>query len=133
MAYSMDLRRKSVEYKQKGHTFEEPAEAFGIHHDTYYQWKERLENGYYDAKPKQARKGKIDREKLRRAVKDRPDIFPRELAQTFGCAPQAVHAMLRELGITRKKTAHILGGERRGPSAVRGPRKARSAAQTRLP
>ena len=83
----MDFRRKAVEYKQKGRAFEELAEAFGIHHDTYCQWKERPENGYYDAKPKQVRKGKIDREKLRQAVKDRPDIFPRELAQMFGCTP----------------------------------------------
>ena len=45
MAYSKDFRRKAVEYKKKGHTFDELKEAFGISPQTFYQWKERLDSG----------------------------------------------------------------------------------------
>jgi len=103
MAYSMDIRREAVEYKQKGHTFKELKEAFGISPQTFYEWQERLRSGYYQTKTKQVRKRKIDKEKLKQAVKDKPDIFLSELAQMFGCSPQSIHAMLKNLGIARKK------------------------------
>jgi len=87
MAYSMDIRRKAVEYKQKGRTFRELKEAFGISAETCYQWKARLESGYYETKPRQVRRRKIDKEKLKQAMEKRPDIFLHELAQMFDCAP----------------------------------------------
>jgi len=37
MTYSVDFKRQAVEYKQKGHTFKELKEVFGIHPSTYYQ------------------------------------------------------------------------------------------------
>ena len=48
MAYSMDYKQRAVAYKQEGHTFQQLREAFGIPSETYYQWKKKLENGYYE-------------------------------------------------------------------------------------
>jgi len=80
----------------------------------HYKWKARLESGYYETKPKQVRRRKIDKDKLRQAIEEKPDMFLHELAQMFDCATQSVHNMLRKLGITRKKNnAHIA---RRPPS-----------------
>jgi len=100
----MDFRLRAVEYKEKGHTFGELKEAFGILPQTFYGWKKRLESGYYDNRPKQVRRRKIDKEKLMQAIEERPGIFLSELAQMFGCSPQSVHTMLKRLGINRKKT-----------------------------
>ena len=36
MAYSMDYRKRAVEYKDAGHTFKELEEAFKIPPITYY-------------------------------------------------------------------------------------------------
>jgi len=105
MAYGMDFRCKAVEYKQNGHTFEELKEAPSIPPQTFCLWRERLENGYYHARPKQVRKRKVDKERLKRAVRDKPDMFLRELAKMFGRSPQSIHAMLKTLGITRKKNS----------------------------
>ena len=58
--YSKDYRKQAVAYKDKGHTFNELKEAFGIPPETYYIWKERLESGYYDLKIVRKRKRKID-------------------------------------------------------------------------
>jgi len=119
MAYSMDMRRKAVEYKEKGHTFRELKEAFGIPAETYYKWKARLESGYYETKPKQqVRRRKIDKDKLRQAIAEKPDMFLHELAQMFDCATQSVHNMLRKLGITRKKNSARIA--RRPPSPEPG-------------
>jgi transposase len=99
----MDYKKRAVAYKQEGHTFKELREAFDIPSETYYDWKEKLENGYYETKKKQERTGKIDKEQLKKAVAEKPDAYLYELAQPFGCTPQAVFLMLENLNITRKK------------------------------
>jgi transposase len=101
--YSIDYKRRAVAYKEEGHTFKELKEAFRIPAETYYQWKEKLENGYYEVKIKRERSRKIDREKLKQAVADDPSAYLYELARPFGCTPQAVCSLLGKLNITRKK------------------------------
>jgi transposase len=104
MAYSIDFIKTAVAYKQNGHTFKELRETFGIPSETYYQWKNKLANGYYEVKKgKQERKRKIDREQLRQAVVNKPDAYLYELAELFGCTPQAIFYMLEKMNITLKK------------------------------
>ena len=99
----MDYRKRAVEYKEEGHTFKELKEEFNIPPATYYDWKEKLKNGYYDTKRTVARSRKIDRQKLKQAVEEKPDAYLHELAEPFGCTPQAVFYMLEKLQITYKK------------------------------
>jgi transposase len=103
MAYSKDFRERAVAYKQEGHTFKQLREAFGIPSETYYDWKKKLASGYYDIPVKRERKRKIDKEKLKQAVKDKPDGFLKEYAEPFGCTSTAVFYALKKLDITRKK------------------------------
>ena len=103
MSYSLDYKKRAVEYKQEGHTFKQLREVFKIPPETYYDWEEKLQNGYYEMKIKRQRSGKIDKEKLKQAVSQKPDAYLHELAEQFGCTPQAVFSMLRNLKITIKK------------------------------
>jgi len=103
MAYSIDFIKRAVAYKQEGHTFKQLREAFDISSQTYYQWEEKLQNGHYDTKIKRERSRKIDKELLKQAVAEKPDAYLHELAQPFGCTPQAVFYMLENLNITHKK------------------------------
>ena len=103
MAYSIDFKKRAVAYKQEGHTFKQLREAFGIPSETYYDWKEKLENGYYQAKTKQVRRRKIDKEALKQAVAEKPDAYLRELAERFNCTATAVFYALENLKMTRKK------------------------------
>ena len=107
MAYSIDYKKRAVEYKDSGHTFQELRETFGIPSITYYDWKKKLENGYYDTKPKRERFRKIDKEKLKQAAAENPDAYLYELAKMFGCTVQAIFYMLRKLKITLKKNLHL--------------------------
>ena len=103
MGYSIDYKKRAVAYKQDGHTFKELHEAFKIPPETYYTWKSKLENGYYNTKIKFERKRKIDKAELKQAVEERPDAYLIELAELFQCSPQAVFYALRKLNITLKK------------------------------
>jgi transposase len=101
--YSKDFKQMAVKYRQAGHSFKELQEAFGIPAQTYYIWERNLKIGYYDKKVVHERKGKIDKEKLRQAVKDMPDAYLRELGALFGCSAQAIFKSLKKMKITIKK------------------------------
>lgn len=103
MSYSKEYRKRAVEYKEEGHTFKEVREVFKIPAITYYDWKEKLANGYYERKKKIERECLINKERLAEAVKEKPDAYLRELAEPFECTPQAVFYALRAMGISLKK------------------------------
>ena len=103
MAYSIDFIKRAVAYKKEGHTFEQLRDAFGIPSATFYDWEEKLKNGYYDTKIKRERHRKIDKETLKRAVAEKPDAFLKEYAKQFDCTATAIHYALESLNITRKE------------------------------
>ena len=105
----MDYKKRAVAYKDAGHTFKQLKEAFGIPNQSYYSWKRKrnLQSGYYEAKGKQERKRKIDKERLKQAVADRPDAYLHEPATPFDCSGQAVCAALKNMGITLKKDLYL--------------------------
>jgi transposase len=97
----------TVAFKDEGHTFKELKEAFKIPPETYYLWKEKLENGYYDKKIVRERRRKINKNELKQAITERPDSFLWELAERFGCTATAAFYALIKLNITRKKTIYV--------------------------
>ncbi|MCL1814834.1 MAG: IS630 transposase-related protein [Treponema sp.] len=101
--YSIEFIRCAVAYREEGHTFRELRNTFGIPPETYYQWKEKLGNGYDGTKVFRERKRIIDKEELKRAAEEKPDAYLYEFAQKFGCTPQAIFLMFKKLKITRKK------------------------------
>jgi transposase len=112
--YSIDFIRRAVAYKDEGHTFPELKSTFKIPPETYYQWKEKLKNGYTGKKIFRERKRKIDKNLLKQAVSEKPDAYLYELAQMFDCSEQAVFYALEKLNITRKKSAsHITKNPKR--------------------
>ena len=101
--YSIDYRKRAVEYKREGHSFKQLWEVFKISAQTYYRWSEEYDNGFKQAETQRTRTRKIDREALLRALEEKPDAYLRELAEPFGCSATAVHLMLESMGITLKK------------------------------
>jgi hypothetical protein len=103
MAYSIDFIKRAAEYRQKGHTFAQLREAFGIPSATYYDWETKLNNGYFDIIVKRERHRKIDKQALIKAAAEKPDAFLKEYAEQFNCTATAVFYALEKLNITRKK------------------------------
>lgn len=111
MAYDEKYRMRAVEFKNNGHTFKELQKVFGVSSRSYYNWKTTKETtGFYAPKGKEkaSRKRKIDPEKLKLAVEEKPDIYLRELAEKFSCSITAVHKQLEKQKITLKKDVYIL-------------------------
>ena len=70
--------------------------------------KKSSKTGIYGTKVFRERSRKIDKEKLKKAVEEKPDMYLYELAQMFDCTPQAVFLMLGKLNITRKKSPSLI-------------------------
>ena len=104
MAYSIDYRRRAIEYKDAGHTYKELYEAFKIYPTTLERWRKLLEKtGELNPQYKKTRKRKIDLKKLEQAIEEKPDLYLSELALMFDCTEQAIHYALKRLKITYKK------------------------------
>ena len=89
----------------EGRTYKELHEAFRIHPSAIESWRRLLrETGSLKPQCKNRKgSGKIDAERLQKAVEEKPDAYLKELAAEFGCSKQAVFYALKKLKITRKK------------------------------
>jgi transposase len=83
----MDYRHRAVEYKDEGHTFRELKAVFKVSSATYYDWKKKIESGYYEQPKTVERKRLIDKEQLKKAVEEKPDAYLREFAEPLGEPP----------------------------------------------
>jgi transposase len=108
MAYSIDFRKKAIEYWNKGHTKEELYEAFGVYPSRVSDWKKLLrETGSLEPQYRETRNRTIDPKRLEQEIERNPDFTFPELAKIFNCTKQAVDAAYKRLKITRKKDIFI--------------------------
>jgi transposase len=120
MAYSVDFREAAVAYKDNGHTFAELEAVFGITNKTYSDWKKlHGETGSYEKREVLRKPKKIELERLKKALEEKPDAYLYELAEPFGCSKQAVFYALKRLKITYKKRhSHTLKNPKKNVRSI---------------
>lgn len=107
MSYPVIFRKRTIEYRQEGHTLKETSEAFKVAVCTIEKWEKQLkERGNLEKKELNRPHKKIDPEKLKAYVEEHPDAYQREIAEEFGCSATAIQKAFKRLGITRKKRQH---------------------------
>ena len=99
MSYSIDYRRRVVEFVEQGGSKLEAAHIFNISRATIYNWL-----GRSDLEPKA--RGPCDR-KLKKSeltahIEKFPDAFLRERAVHFGVRPSTVCIAMKKLKISKK-------------------------------
>ncbi len=104
MSYSVDLRKKVIEYKLTRHTIKETNKIFGVGTTTISNWiKKFRESGDLRNKKLERKAKKLPKEELKKYVKEHPDAYQREIAEFFNCSPSAVYKAFKRHKITRKK------------------------------
>ena len=104
MSYSKDYRKRTIEYRQTGHTLEETHQTFKVLISTIQRWAQQLKEAGDLGKQELHRSfRKIDPEKLRSYVAEHPDAYQSEMAEAFGCSESGIRDALRRNKITRKK------------------------------
>ena len=104
MSYPEKYKKRTIEYRQEGHTLEETKKTFKVSVSTLLKWEKQLkEEGNLKSKTPIRTWKKIDPEKLRAYVAQHPNAYQKEIAEEFHCCQAAVHKALNRLKITRKK------------------------------
>lgn len=110
MRTSRDLRMRVIRFVERGGSKIEAARRFEVGIASVHRW---LKAGC-EWRPRrpgrpQGRGDKLDREALRRAVEEQPDLMLKELAVRFGVSINTVHHACKTMKLSRKKN----GGVRR--------------------
>jgi transposase len=100
MSYSIDLRKRVVDYVENGGRIAQATGIFQVVVATIYRWLGRTD---FRATKVKRRKRKLDWKALENDVKENPDARLIDRAKKFGVRPSAISYALKEMKITRKK------------------------------
>ncbi len=110
-AYSDDLRKKLLEAHAAGKgTLRELAERFGVSVGWVFKVSAaKRQTGSSERTPQRRAASRIDRERVRRLVDNRPDIILRELQAELGRAGQPISLahmarVVKQMGLRLKKS-----------------------------
>lgn len=106
MPYSLDLRKKVIEFVESGYSVSQTAKTFKIGKATIYRWLDRPNLAPIRVT---TRKRKIDMRSLEQDVERDPDTPLKERAKRFGVTPAALCYRFKKMKITRKKTVTLSG------------------------
>ena len=96
--YSVDLRKKVIEYLEQGHSQKQASEVFNIHRNTISQWWNRhKKEGTIEPKKRPGAKRKVDREKLKQYVDEKPNTTLVQIAEKFGISVRQVGRILKAI------------------------------------
>ena len=109
MAYSLDLRKKVINYVENGGSPTKAAKVFQVGRASIYRWLERVE-----AIEVKTRKRKIDYRALKQDVETNPEARLIDRAKQFKVRPSAISYALKKMKITRKSGATPLGFPEQG-------------------
>jgi transposase len=112
MVYSLDLRKKALNYIANGGKRSDASKIFGITTRTLANWLYREKNQDLAPRMNGSRPSKIGDEKLKKYIEENPDKYLREIAKEFSSTLQAVFYACKRLKITLKKVL-VLQGKRR--------------------
>ena len=104
MSYSVDLRERALALVDGGMKQEEVRKLLKLGKNTITNWKKlRAETGSLANRELVRSWRKIDPEKLKADVKEKPDDFDSERAARCGCSRQGIESARKRHKITRKK------------------------------
>ena len=98
--YALSFRKKVFDVMKKENiSITEASKRFHIGRITIQRWKKKIEPCVKRNKPTT----KIDMEKLKEDVAEKPDDYQWERAERFGVSPNGILYALRRLAISNKK------------------------------
>lgn len=113
MTYSLDLRKKALEYLDKVGNRKQVVEAFSITLRTLERWIRRRKDNCLAPKKRRSAPSKIDDQKLYSFIQKNPDAYLREIGEEFGVTLQAVFYACKRLKLPLKKRKPITKKEMR--------------------
>jgi len=111
MTYSLDLRKRVLNYLEKGNTQEEASIIFDISPKTVTNWVKKNKENNLSPKVRENKPRKIDNDQLIKYIKNNSDAYLREIAKEFSVTIQAIFYACKRLRITLKKRHKVIKNE----------------------
>ena len=104
MSYSVDYRKRVLEYLEEGHTQAEAKKVFKVGITTIKEWKKQLaERGTLVQKIRKRKARVYPSDKLRDYIEKHPQALLKEIAEHFGGSISGANSALAREKITLKK------------------------------
>ncbi|MCB9982646.1 MAG: helix-turn-helix domain-containing protein [Rhodospirillales bacterium] len=104
MTCSIDIRERVVDFVLSGGSKAEAARRYNVSRKSVYNW---LLRGDLSPKKHGLRRRKLDKEELRRHVRQHPDMLLRERAEIFGISVPGLSIALKTMKIVKKNNDDI--------------------------
>ena len=102
--YSLDLRKKVIEYINKGNSQQSASRIFNIHISTVYRWVSRNKaEGHCKAKPRLGRKRTLSYKDVEEFIINNPNSKLYEIGKKFKISAWHSGRILKKLGFSYKK------------------------------
>lgn len=102
--YDLDLRRKVIEFIERGNTKAEAVRVFGLSLSTVLRWSRRYKTeGHVEPRKRLGSKPKIDVKALEVYVEKHPNVRLKDLSKEFGISINAMSRWMRKLKFSYKK------------------------------
>ncbi len=101
--YSLDLRKKTMNFLRNKGSIQEAQKIFGIGQATVYRWIKKEKSGNLAAKKRTDFPRKINLPQLYAYVAEHPDHTITEIAQALNLGRTTIFMWLKTLKLTRKK------------------------------
>lgn len=103
-SYSQDLRRKVIEYVNRGNSCHSASKRFEVASNTVRNWYKRYKSeGNYLPLKVGGKKGRINEEEVAAYVNKKPNFILSEMGKHFGMSAAGALYWLRKLGYSYKK------------------------------
>jgi transposase len=108
-SYSQDLRKKVIEYVNKGKSCHSASIKFEISANTVRNWYKRYKSeGNYLAKKVGGKKGRVTPQEIASYIKTNPDFILSDMGKHFKMTSVGAYYWLKKLGYSyKKKTSPI--------------------------
>lgn len=102
--YSLDLRKKVLNFHKKGNSIRKTANVFGVHFTTIANWKKREAKEGLKPKNNTIRKAKkITQIELEKFIQEHPEKTLEQIAKSFKVCINSIFYRVRKGNITYKK------------------------------
>ncbi len=108
MTYSLDLRKRVINYVENGGSVTKAAKVFQVGRASIYRW---LDSEDLEPRKVTRRNRKLDWKALEKDLQISPEVRLIDRAKEFGVRPSAISYALKKMKITRKKNNFVIASE----------------------
>lgn len=119
MSYSIDLKKRVLDFIEEGGSKVEAAKRFSIGRRTVFKWiNKKRELGSLANKKRVSLPRKLQEESLKKYLRKHPDHYLREIAVVFKVTPEAVLYACKRWNLTYKKNLTLQRKRRESTARV---------------